>query len=91
MDWKIPVDGLRNSGRIQLLKLPEFSSPSTGKTALAKKPVYLLFGLLYPTVYLLEFSSKLKTMWQTYQLGYGYLLEVGTVQCPQVHRSQQRS
>ena len=26
-----PVDGLRNSGRIQLLKLPEIRSPSTGK------------------------------------------------------------
>ena len=26
-----PVDGLQNSGRIQLLKLPEIHSPSTGK------------------------------------------------------------
>ena len=26
-----PVDGQQNSGRIQLLKLPEFRSPSTGK------------------------------------------------------------
>ena len=36
-----PVDGLQNSGRIQLLKLLEFSSPSTGQI-----PVKLKFNKL---------------------------------------------